>query len=114
RVLSQAWKLFLLSEAAIFGSFFGHYFYMLYKMGSNWPPAGTPHINLTIPAVGTGILVASSVTCEFAHKALIAGRRQLCKNWMIITLSLGFIFLGMQAWEWGHLIAKYGFTPTTN
>lgn len=114
RVLSQAWKLFLLSEAAIFGSFFGHYYYMLYKMGGNWPPAGTPHIDLIIPAVGTGILVTSSLTCELAHKALIAGRRQLCKNWLILTLALGFIFLGMQAWEWGHLISKYNFTPTTN
>jgi len=24
------------------------------------------------------------------------------------------VFMTLQSWEWGHLIAKYGFTPTTN
>ncbi len=115
RVLEMAWKLFLLSEAAIFGSFFGAYFYMMYKLeGGAWPPAGTPHIHLVIPAVGTGILVLSSVTCEFAHKALISGSRSLSKNWIVITILLGLLFIGLQGYEWGLLMGKEGLYPDTN
>lgn len=115
RTLSFAWKLFLLSEAAIFGSFFGHYYYILYhiKPGQVWPPAGTPEIHLLIPAIGTGLLVTSSVTCELAHKALLVGRRSLAKSWMVLTLVLGLIFLALQGWEWG-ILGGHNFHPDTN
>jgi cytochrome c oxidase subunit 3 len=118
--LSMAWKLFLLSEAAIFAAFFGHLFYSMYHaesravFGNQWPPIGTPHIHLVLPAIGTGILVASSITCELAHKALIRGKRAGCKNWLFITLLLGFAFIGLQGYEWGHLMSYYEFTPTSS
>jgi cytochrome c oxidase subunit 3 len=115
QTLSLAWKLFLLSEAAIFGAFFGHYFYMLYhiKPGQVWPPEGTPDIHLIIPAAGTIILMLSSVTCEFAHKALLVSNRSLCKTWMVITLVLGLIFLILQGYEWG-VLGGMGFNLSTN
>lgn len=115
RTLSSAWKLFLLSEAAIFGSFFGHYFYTLYswKAGAPWPPVGTPEISLIIPAIGTGLLVTSSVTCEIAHKFLLIGRRAACKNMMILTMFLGIVFLILQGYEWGELGGQQ-FLPSTS
>jgi cytochrome c oxidase subunit 3 len=109
RTLSFAWKLFLISEAAIFFAFFWHYGYMMYKLDS-WPPAGTPPIHLTIPAIGTLILFSSSLTCELGHKAMIAGRKTLCKNWLFLTFLLGVTFLGLQAFEWGYLRSYYNFT----
>ncbi|MBI1289987.1 hypothetical protein GC173_01915 [bacterium] len=118
--LTMAWKLFLLSEAAIFSAFFGHLFYTMYHaesraiLGNTWPPIGTPHIALSIPALGTGVLVASSITCELAHKALLRGRRAAAKNWLMFTLILGFIFIGMQGYEWGHLMSYFGFTPSSS
>jgi cytochrome c oxidase subunit 3 len=113
RVLSSAWMLFLVSEAAIFGSFFGHLGYMLYKHDV-WPPAGTPHIHLSIPAIGSGILILSSVTCHMAHMAILVNRRTLCKNWLLLTILLGFAFIALQGWEWGYLMAGYNFLPSTN
>lgn len=109
RSLSMAWKLFLVSEAAIFGAFFGHYFYMMYNAPS-WPPTGTPHIHLVIPAIGTGILVFSSLTAHFGHVALIRGHRGACKSWIIFTILLGFTFMALQGYEWGYLQSYYGFT----
>ncbi len=117
QTLSMAWKLFLISEAAIFGSFFAHYFYVIWQYdnaGLSWPPAGTPHIHLLIPALGTIVLVISSFTCEFGHKALLAGNRALCKNWLMLTLVLGLAFLALQGYEWGYLMNKYGFLPDTS
>jgi len=112
--LSLSWKLFLISEAAIFGSFFGHYFYTRWHAGADWPPPGSPHIHLEIPVIGTLILVSSSFTCELAHKALVVGRRGLAKNWMIITLALGVFFLVLQGYEWGYLQAYDQFTVSKN
>lgn len=112
--LSSAWKLFLISEAAIFGAFFGHYGYMIYKADGAWPPAGTPHIHLLIPALGTIILVTSSVTCELGHKALLVGRRSLSKTWILVTILLGLLFIALQGFEWGLLQTAYNFYPNTN
>ena len=111
KTLSMAWLLFLVSEAAIFGSFFGHFGYMIYKADGAWPPLGTPHIHLGIPAIGTVILMASSLTCHLAHVAMLAGRRTLCKNWLMLTILLGLTFVGFQGYEWAYLQSYYDFWP---
>jgi len=113
RTLSMGWLLFLASEAAIFGSFFGHLGYMMYKADGAWPPSGTPHIHLSIPAVGTAILILSSLTCHLAHTSIIAGRKSLCKNWLIATIGLGFAFIALQGYEWGYLQTYFDFYPDT-
>ena len=123
RSLSTAWKLFLLSESAIFGAFFGHFGYTLYHAGEDnplnpvrhiWPPVGTPHIHLIIPALGLMMLLLSSATCEFAHKALLVNQRGLAKTWLIVTLVLGWAFMGLQGYEWAYLISYDNFTLSTN
>lgn len=117
RTLSMAWKLFLLSEASVFAAFFAHYGYTLYVWdwaNVAWPPSGTPHIHLIIPAFGTLILITSSLTCEMGHKAMMANRRELCKTWLFITLCLGFVFLALQGYEWGYLQQRDGFFVDTN
>lgn len=115
--LSQGWLLFLLSEAAVFGAFFAHYYYLVYHYdfaNNHWPPSGTPHIHLIIPAVGSIILVTSSVTCELGHKALLVGQKTLCKTWIYITIFLGLLFLSLQAYEWGYLMYGYNFYPNSS
>ena len=112
RCLSSAWLLFLISEAAIFGAFFGHLGYMMYK-NDVWPPPGTPHIHLSIPAFGSGILILSSITCHLAHTALLVNRRTLSKNWLVVTLLLGLAFVALQGYEWGYLQTYYDFYPSS-
>jgi len=110
RTLSMAWLLFLVSEASIFGAFFFHYFYMIYAADGVWPPKGTPDIDLVLPAAGLMVLLVSSLTCELAHKALLRGRRGLAKTWLLTTIILGTLFVGLQAWEWGLLQTYKGIT----
>ncbi|MDX2177382.1 MAG: cytochrome c oxidase subunit 3 [Candidatus Sumerlaeia bacterium] len=112
--LSMSWKLFLVSEAAIFGAFFGYYFAIRWAAGHNWPPPGSPHIDPVIPILGTVMLVTSSFTCELGHKALVAGKRALCKNWTYVTIALGLAFLSLQAYEWGYLGAYDQFKMGNN
>ncbi len=110
--------LFFISEIAIFGSIFAYYFVIRHHFSSQnlWPLEGSPdpeHWNVMLPAVGLLLLLTSSVTCEFGHKAMIAGKRGVSKNWMIITIVLGLIFLALQGFEWGEFIQR-GFTVSSN
>jgi len=100
--LKNGMKLFLISEAMIFAAFFGHHFYTRVHFAV-WPPEGSPHLDTRLPAIATLLLVFSSFTMEWAHKALIKGKRVVCERWVLFSLLLGAIFLSIQGYEWGHL-----------
>lgn len=53
-----------------------------------------------IPLLNTILLVTSSFTLTFAHHALKAGNRAKITLFMVLTLALGFTFLGFQAYEY--------------
>ncbi len=95
-------KLFLMSEAAIFGAFFAHH-YNARGYLPEWPPPGAPHLDTTLPAIATLILMSSSVTMEFAHIMLKRGRRTASKWLTLLTIVMGVVFLGFQGHEWGFL-----------
>jgi len=100
--LKNGMKMFLISEAMIFGAFFAHHFYTRVHFDI-WPPAGSPHLETRLPAVATLLLVFSSFTMEWAHKALIKGRRLAAQRWVLFSFLLGAVFLSIQGYEWGHL-----------
>jgi cytochrome c oxidase subunit 3 len=105
-------KLFLLSEAAIFGAFFAHY-YSTRTSASTWPLPGAPHLKTTLPAIATLILMSSSVTMEYAHHAVKAARRKLASWLTLVTIVLGVIFLGFQGYDWGFLKTYDKFTQSS-
>ncbi len=106
-------KYFLISEAAIFGGLFVHYFYHRHAL-EFWPPAGTPEISTHYTAIATLILMFSSFTCELGLKSIEKGDKFKTKSWLILTVLLGLVFLSFQGFEWGVLINQYGFTLETN
>jgi cytochrome c oxidase subunit III len=63
-----------------------------------------------IPLLNTLLLVASSVTVHFAHTALKANNRKGLTMWMVVTLLLGFAFVGFQAYEYYHAYTALGLT----
>ena len=106
-------KYFLISEAAIFGGLFAHYFYTRTHM-EFWPPAGTPEIDTHFTAIATLILMFSSFTCEVALKSIERGKKFNTKSFLLLTVVLGLVFLGFQGFEWGILLNQYAFTVETN
>ena len=100
--LKTSFKLFIASEAAIFGAFFAALFYSRFH-AKVWPPAGMPHFELLLPAVNTFILLFSSVTCHFAHMALERGKKEQFVSGVLMTIFLGALFLCGQAYEYGVL-----------
>ena len=55
-----------------------------------------------IPAINTLILLTSGVTVTLAHWALKKQNRSGLIMWLFATVALGFIFVGLQAYEYGH------------
>lgn len=63
-----------------------------------------------LPFWNTVILITSSVTLHYAHVALKAQNRARLLQWMVVTVSLGLIFLGLQALEYVEAYGHYGIT----
>ena len=77
---------------------------------ANWPntgPAGTVDAFQTmgpwpIPTINTALLLTSGLTLTWAHHALIANKRSQLIWGLGLTVLLGAIFMGFQAYEYVH------------
>jgi cytochrome c oxidase subunit 3 len=130
---------FIFSEVMFFAAFFGALYYArqlsvpwLGGEGSKfltnfylwkdyepaWPtngPAGVGGAFETIPAFGlpainTAILLTSGVTITIAHHALKAGNRTILKIFLAATFLLGFLFVFLQAHEYGEAYRELNLT----
>lgn len=130
---------FIFSEVMFFAAFFGALFYArIYSVpwlggeGSkllthdglwpgyeaSWPTNGpgdiggdfSPMHALGIPAINTLILLSSGVTVTLAHWALKLTQRGRLIWWLFITIALGFLFVGFQAYEYIHAYREMNLT----
>ena len=107
---------FIAGEILIFLGLFAAYWTMRLSSGmagEEWPPAGTPHLNLVLPLVMTAILVASSLTYHYGETKFEHGDTASFRLWVVISIVLGALFLGCTGYEYVHLYHE-GFTPATN
>ncbi|OQW93825.1 MAG: cytochrome c oxidase subunit 3 [Beggiatoa sp. IS2] len=63
-----------------------------------------------IPAINTLILLSSGVTVTWAHWGLQKGNRNQLILGLFLTVALGFLFLGLQVYEYGHAIHEENLT----
>ncbi len=63
-----------------------------------------------IPLLNTCLLVTSSFTLTLAHKALLKDERMQVRRWMFLTIVLGMVFLGFQAYEYVEAYHELGLT----
>ena len=95
--------------------------------GGHWPPAAVDGTGVTIPANGdatpgvfqhtfdpwgipllnTLILLTSGVTATWAHYALLKDDRRGLVLGLVLTVILGLIFTGFQAYEYLHAAFSY-------
>ena len=122
---------FIFSEVMFFAAFFGALFYArMYSVpwlggASNnvmthellwpafeavWPTNGPGEVGgeyqvmgaWGIPAINTLILLSSGVTLTWAHWGLKKADRTQLVLGLMATVALGFLFLGLQAYEYYH------------
>ncbi len=131
---SMSW--FIFSEVMFFAAFFGALFYarqlsvpwlgdLEHKViwpdfSAVWPTAGpalaekfTPMGPFWIPTINTALLLSSGVTLTIAHHALKDNKRGMLNLFLFLTILLGVIFLGFQAYEYTHAYSEFNLKLTS-
>jgi cytochrome c oxidase subunit III len=98
------------AEAAIFTIFVVAYLFYIGKSLSGPMPSEV----LSPPFLYTVCLLSSSLTIHFAGKTLRGGNVRSFGLWLLLTITLGALFLYGTASEWHRLIYKDGLTISTN
>jgi cytochrome c oxidase subunit 3 len=91
--------LFLVTEVLFFGGLF-----VAYSVYRGWYPeafaAASHSLDLTLGAVNTVVLITSSLTMALAVHAAGTGQRKLLMLFLVATMVLGAVFLGIKAVEY--------------
>jgi heme/copper-type cytochrome/quinol oxidase subunit 3 len=87
--------LFLCSEATLFGTLIGSYFYLNFGV-HRWPPAGITPPEIPGPAVSTGFLVATIPLMVLAAAAARRGRRWSAVRWITSAFVIQIAYLAAQ------------------
>jgi cytochrome c oxidase subunit 3 len=83
-----------------------------------WPTNGPGHVGgefepmgaFGLPFLNTLILLTSGVTCTWAHHGLLAKKRDQLIKGLIATVTLGFLFVACQAYEYYEAYHEMGLT----
>lgn len=97
---------FLVMDAMTFAGFLAGYARLRWAPESGWPnPFETfGLIGIQLTAFNTFILICSSVSMVHVLSETIKGNLDRARKWMVATIIGGLIFLGIQGFEWSHLI----------
>ena len=96
--------LYLMTDAMLFASFFATF--MVLRHATNGGVSSQEIFSLPYVMVETVLLLTSSLTCGIANLALRAGKLQLFRWLLALTLALGAAFLGMELIEFDKLIRE--------
>ncbi|QEA39352.1 cytochrome o ubiquinol oxidase subunit III [Pistricoccus aurantiacus] len=99
---------YLMSDLVIFGSLFATYAVLV--GGTAGGPTGKDIFELPFVLVETFLLLFSSFTYGLAVLAMNVDKRDQVRIWLGITFLLGAGFVGMEIYEFQHLIHE-GFGP---
>jgi len=110
--LRYGMALFITSEVMFFAAFFWAFFaaalFPPAQIGGTWPPTGIEAIApFELPLMMTIILLLSGTTVTWAHHEILEGNRQKALLGLGLTILLGILFTGFQAYEYAH--AHFGF-----
>ncbi|MET0251215.1 MAG: cytochrome o ubiquinol oxidase subunit III [Novosphingobium sp.] len=99
---------YLMSDALLFATLFATYG----VLSGSYAGGPTPReiFELPLVALNTAILLVSSITYGFAMLAMERGSVRGTQGWLALTGLLGLGFVGVELYEFGHLIAE-GATP---
>jgi cytochrome c oxidase subunit III len=100
---------FLLSEVMFFTSLIGAYIILRFANPAAFAEPGVV-LNVPLTAVNTFILICSSVTMVKAFAAIEMDDQRGLIRWLLATIALGSIFLGVQVYEYIEL-GHGGFVP---
>jgi len=90
---------FLVTEVMFFGGVFTAY--VVYRLAHPYAFAlGSHELDITLGAINTAVLIGSSLTMAMAVWAAQTGRRKSIVGWILATIVLGMVFLGIKYVEY--------------
>ena len=101
--------LFLSTEIMFFAGLIGTYIVLRFGAAA-WPSPHQVHLSEPIGAFNTFVLICSSVTVVLALESARANKAGPAKLWILLTLVLGSVFLGVKAYEYNAKFA-HGIYP---
>src|SRR5882762_5956632 len=97
---------FLVTEVLFFGGLF-----LVYAIYRNWYPdafaAASHELDVTLGTINTVVLITSSLTMALAVHAAQLGQRKLLMIFLIATMVLGAVFLGIKSVEYYHKFVEH-------
>ncbi len=91
--------LFLSTEIMFFAALIG--VYIVIRFGAlAWPSPADVHLSEPIGAFNTFVLICSSVSIVLALEAAKRNQAAVAKGWVLLTLVLGTVFLGVKGFEY--------------
>jgi heme/copper-type cytochrome/quinol oxidase subunit 3 len=75
------------SEATLFGTFIGSYYYLRFS-SHHWPPPGTPEPRVVVPLIMVGILATTSLPMQLAANAAKRGRLWATRALLVWALAV--------------------------
>lgn len=102
--------IFLGSEVMFFTALIGAYIILRFGSPEQWSAPGQI-LNVPVTAVNTFLLICSSVTMVKAFAAIQDGDQQRLKLYLVATVVIGATFVGVQVFEYIHLVHD-GFLPS--
>ena len=94
--------IYLMSDCLIFAVLFAVYAVLGRSYAAG--PSGADLFQLPVVAVNTALLLFSSITYGFAMISMQHGRRKGVLSWLAVTGLLGLGFLGIELYEFAHMI----------
>lgn len=97
---------FLLTEIMFFGGLFTGY--TVYRAA--YPAAfaeGSHHLDIVLGGINTAVLISSSLTMALAVHSAQLGERQALTRFLVLTMLLGLVFLGIKGVEYAHKFEEH-------
>ncbi|WP_404452476.1 cytochrome (ubi)quinol oxidase subunit III [Virgibacillus necropolis] len=103
---------FLGGETVLFASLFGTY--LALRNATAGGPSANELFGLELVFIMTILLLTSSLTSVYAMYHMKNNDFGKMSLWLVITIILGFSFLGCEIYEFNHYVHEYGFTFTSS
>jgi cytochrome c oxidase subunit III len=92
---------FLVTEILFFGGLFAGY--TVYRAAySEAFREASHHLDLLLGSINTGVLITSSLTMALAVHSAQEGRRRALTVFLLLTMVIGAVFLGIKVTEYAH------------
>ncbi|MFQ5737672.1 MAG: cytochrome c oxidase subunit 3 family protein [Acidobacteriota bacterium] len=103
---------FLITEVMFFGGLFAAYtlYRSLYYDGF---VAASHELDIALGATNTAVLILSSLTMALAVRSAQIGKRQALILFLVLTVALGSVFLGIKAVEYTHKFEEHHLPGTS-